>query len=168
MSKTNPSDPLVTIACSHPADPAINWTAKGAQEAVLDHARRRTPETLKAIPVRDGEHLTLVELRPLAHVELRSLERLRGASTASAFDVYEGAANMAIEAVACGASRYEVPKRERDGAKIATEEGAEELWNRLGMVALEELGALAMQRARLRDVGPFALPAGVTLGRPPR
>lgn len=168
MSKTNPADPLVTIACSHPADPAIDWTVKGAQEAVLEHARRRTRETLGKIPVRDGAHLTLVELRALTHGELRALERHRSAGTASPFDVHEGAANMAIESVTCGPSRYEVPKRDRDGSKIATEEGAEELWERLGMVAIEELGALAMARGRLRDVGPFALPAGVALGRPPR
>lgn len=168
MSKTNPADSLVTIACSHPADPAIDWSAKNAQEAVLEHARRRTRETLDKIPVRDGAHLTLVELRALTHGELRSLERLRSAGTASPFDVYEGAASMAIEAVACGSSRYEVPKRDRDGARLATDEGSEELWNRLGMVAIEELGALAMARGRLRDAGPFALPAGVALGRPPR
>jgi hypothetical protein len=168
VSKTNPADPFVTIACSHPADPAIDWSAKNAQEAVLEHARRRTRETLDKIPVRDGEHLTLVEVRALTHGELRSLERLRSAGAASPFDVHEGAASMAIEALSCGPSRYEVPKRDRDGAKIATEDGAEELWSRLGMVAIEELGALAMQRGRLRDAGPFALPAGVTLGRPPR
>jgi hypothetical protein len=168
VSKTNPADPFVTIACSHPADPAIDWSKPNAQEAVLEHQRRRTSETLGKIPVKSGEALTLVTLRALTHAEVRHVERLRTLATTSAFDVHELAAGMAIESLQRGGMKIEVAHREDRGLCVATEEASTKLWDELGMQALEELGSLVLQRARLRDAGPFALPAGVVLGRPPR
>lgn len=164
----NPADPITTIRCSHPADPAINWKAQGATEAVLEHLRRRDPETLARIPVADGQHLTLVTLRALTHGEMRHLLRQQQLPSASPFDIHELACGMAVEAIQCGGARHEIAKREGGGLKQATDAGAEELWSRLGMQGIEELGALAIQRARLGDAGPFALPAGVGLGRSPR
>lgn len=165
----NPSaDPFVTILCSHPADPAIDWTAPGAQEIVLEHARRRTPETLAKIPTRDGMALARVTLRALSHAEMRFLERQKAAGAWSPFDLHESAAGMAVEEIRCGGTVWAPERRDEGGVKRLNDASAEALWERLGMTGIEELGALAMQRARLRDVGPFVLPAGVTLGRPPR
>ena len=165
---TSPADPVVTIVCSHPADPAIDWSAQGAQECVLEHARRRTADTLAKVPVRDGEALTRVTLRALSHAEMRFLERQKAAGSWSPFDLHESAAGMAIEEIRTGGRVWAPTKRAEGSLSRLDDASAEALWSLLGMTGIEELGAYAMQRARLRDVGPFALPAGGTRGRPPR
>ncbi len=163
---TNPSKPLVTIQCSHPGDPAVDLSAPDALQRLAEHARKRTQETLQAIPLHPGAQLTLWTLRPLSGAEYAWVMRQ---STAP---------EDTLDYARCEAA-FQASVHQRigpDGAAsctpvqtgrllLAPESWMEECWALLGASGITELGALAVQRARLRDVGPFSLPAGTGLAR---
>ena len=163
---TNPSQPLRTIQCSHPGDPAVDLSAPDALQRLAEHARKRSPETLAAIPLRPGLALTLWTLRPLSGAEYAWVMRQSSAPE----DVLDYARTEA--AFQLGVHQRSGP----DGAAnctpvqtgrllLAPESWMEECWGLLGAAGVAELGALVIQRARLRDVGPFSLPAGTGLAR---
>lgn len=163
--KPNPSAPITTIQTSMPGDPAIDWTHRGATEALSDHRRKRDAETLAKIPTKAGEHLTRYTLRALSRVEYRYLSRLERGS----FEQLEAACEMAVTDVVCGPHRQEIPTREvSKGVSAATEQGSETLYECLGPSGMRELGALALARAELGDAGPFVLPPGTAPAFLPR
>lgn len=165
MSKPNPSDHLTTIQTSMPGDPAIDWSDRGAVEKLADHRRKRTPETLAAVPVKSGAHLTRYEVRPLSRNEYRHLSRL----DAGSFDQLEAACDIAVVEILRGPDRVPIPHREiSKGVSVATEDGSELLFEALGPTGMRELGALAIARADLGDAGPFVLPPGTTPAFLPR
>lgn len=163
--KPNPSAPIVTIRTAAPGDSAIDWSAPGAMEAVMDHRRRRTRETLAKVPVKSGEYLTHLHLRPLTRPEYRYLSALE----AESFRQLEAAADIAIFRIERGPVSQDLPSREiTKGVAAATEEASESIFDAIGPTGQRELGALAIARADLGDAGPFVLPPGTAPAYSPR
>lgn len=161
----NPSEPLLTCKTSMPGDPAIDWTNKSAAELVAEHRRKRTRESLAAIPLRQGASLTLYALRPLSRAEYRYLTFQDPGS----FVQLEAAAEIAITSVRVGSNEETIPTRTvQTGVCAATQDGSDRLFELLGPTGLRELGALALARADLGDAGPFALPPGTAPAYSPR
>lgn len=162
----NPSQPLRTIVCSHPGDPAVDLAAPDALAALAQHARKRTQETLQAIPLRPGASLTLWTLRPLSGAEYAFVMR----ASAAAEDVLdyarcEAAFQLGVHGRTGPEGEVRCTPVQTGKLLLAPESWMDECWSLLGASGIQELGALVVQRARLRDAGPFSLPAGTGLAR---
>lgn len=163
---TNPSQPLRTIQTSHPGDPAVDLSAPDALQRLAEHARKRTPETLQAIPLRPGSQVTLWTLRPLSGAEYASVMRSSAAGEDSLdYTRCEFAFQLGVHQRSGPDGAASCTPVQTGKLLLAPESWMEECWSLLGASGIAELGALVIQRARLRDAGPFSLPAGTGLAR---
>lgn len=162
----NPSQPLRAIVCSHPGDPAVDLSAPDALAALAQHARKRTPETLQAIPLKPGAALTLWTLRPLSGAEYAFVMRQGdGPEDVLSYARCEAAFQLGVHGRTGPDGTANCAPVQTGKLLFAPDSWMEDCWERLRAAGIQELGALVIQRARLGDPGPFSLPAGTGLAR---
>lgn len=150
-------------------DPALDLAAEGAAQALTRYARERSDDARAALPIKAGATPSLFTVLPLTMAGWRfvdtaptDVERVQRAFMVACHGYTDerGAEHTAQ-------THGGITESGARGFAMASEEWLQHVADSYGTAAIEEVAAIAVQRAKAgpRALAPFDLPRGLMLAR---